>query len=203
MKIIRDVPQGSDEWLQLRLGIPTASDFSKIVTSKGERSKTLTEYAFKLAADTLLTEQEDSYSNKDMQRGNELEPEAREMYQEYTFNNVEEVTFIHCGKFGYSPDGLIEDKGLLEIKCPNATTHTKYLYEDRLPTKYKAQCQGGLFCSNRDYIDFVSYHPNFKEDQKLFIKRVYRDEEFIKALGKGLMEVIELKEKYLKKIVKY
>jgi len=200
MEIIRDIEQGSDEWLKLRLGIATASNFSDIVTSTGEISKSISKYALQLASQFLIEEQEESYKSADMMRGNEIEPEAREAYQEFTFNSVEQVSFIKCGDYGYSPDGLVGDDGLIEIKCPNQITHTKYLFEDRLPVEYVQQVQGGLFVSSRKWCDFVSYHPNFKEDKKLFIKRVYRDEEFIKKLEIGIKKVIIMRNDFLNKI---
>lgn len=200
MQIITNIEQGSDEWLKLRLGIATASNFDCIVTSAGEFSKTMPKYSLELASELLITEQEEMYKNDAMMRGNELEPEAREAYQEFSFNSVDQVTFISCGDYGYSPDGLINSDGLIEIKCPNQTTHTKYLFEDRLPVEYVQQVQGGLFVSGRKWCDFVSYHPNFREDKKLFIKRVYRDEDFIKKLSFGIQKTIGLRNEYLKKI---
>ena len=117
-----------------------------------------------------------------------------------TFNIVDEVAFFDCEDYGYSPDGLVGKHGLVEFKCPGATTHTKYLFEDRLPVEYKAQCQGGLMVTGRRYIDFVSYHPNFQDDKKLFIKKVTRDEEFIKKLKEGIGKVIELRDQFIIKI---
>lgn len=184
----------------MRLGIATASNFDSIITSTGELSKTLPKYALQLASELLITEPEEIYKSFDMMRGNELEPEAREAYQEFTFNYVEQVTFIKCDGYGYSPDGLIGDDGLLEIKCPNQTTHTKYLFENRLPVEYVQQVQGGLFASRRQWCDFVSYHPNFQEDKRLFIKRVYRDEELIKKLEVGIMKAIAMRDEFLGKI---
>lgn len=200
MQIITDIQQGTEEWLKMRLGIATASNFDSIITSTGELSKTLPKYALQLASELLITEPEEIYKSFDMMRGNELEPEAREAYQEFTFNYVEQVTFIKCDGYGYSPDGLIGDDGLLEIKCPNQTTHTKYLFENRLPVEYVQQVQGGLFASRRQWCDFVSYHPNFQEDKRLFIKRVYRDEELIKKLEVGIMKAIAMRDEFLGKI---
>jgi hypothetical protein len=202
MQIIRNVAQGSDEWLKLRLGIATASNFSKIVTSKGEASDSAKKYALELVSEILAVEQDPRYKSFNMELGNEVEPEAREAYQEATFNAIEEVTFIKskCGDFGYSPDGLIDEDGLIEIKCPNQITHTKYLLEDRLPVEYVQQVQGGLFVSRRKWCDFVSYHPNFIEEKRLFVKRVYRDEEFIKKLEIGIKKVIAMRNEFLKKI---
>ena len=199
MKII-NCTQGSEDWLKARSGVATTSNFSKIVTNTGGLSDQLKAYAIKLASELLVVEQEETYTNKDMERGNELEPEARQVYQEYAFCDVKEVGFMIDDGFGYSPDGLVNDDGLVEIKCPKQTAHTKYLFEDRLPTKYKAQVQGGLWVSGRKWCDFISYNPSFKEDKKLFIKRIERDEEFIKKLEIGVKKVIEIKNDLLTKI---
>jgi putative phage-type endonuclease len=200
MEIIKNIEQGSEEWFKMRLGVATASNFSKIVTSTGKLSTTLSAYALDLASQSLLEEQEESYQNEAMRRGNELEPEAKQAYQEATFNSVEEVTFITCGDYGYSPDGLVSEDGLIEIKCPQANTHTKYLCDNKLPTAYIQQVQGGLMVSGRKWCDFVSYHPSFKGDKKLFIVRVERDEEFIKALKAGIDLVIKKRNEILEKL---
>jgi putative phage-type endonuclease len=197
MQIIKDIEQGSQEWLQLRLGVATASNFDKIITSAGVESKTLKEYAFELASDSLLTEPEASFQSEAMIRGNQLEEEARSYYSFVTDNKVEEVTFIKKGNIGYSPDGLISDNGLVEIKCPLKKNHLKYLIDNKLPTKYKAQVQGGLYISEREYCDFISYHPLFKDEKKMLVIRVERDEEFIKKLSDLLIKTIELKNSLL------
>ena len=190
MKII-NVQQGSEEWLELRRGVATASHFSEIVTSKGEISESLEKYARGLASALLMTTLDNQYSNEDMERGVELEPDAKMLYQEYTFDIVETCGFMSCDDYGYSPDGLVGSDGLVEIKCPKATTHIQYLVEDKLPTKYIAQVQGGLMVSERQWCDFVSFHPDFKDPYKLFIKRVYRDEKFIAKLRIGIDQLIE------------
>lgn len=200
MKIINNISQNSEEWLRLRLGIPTASEFSKIITSEGKLSTQLRAYALKLASEKLLIELEDTYTNAAMQRGSDLEPEARQAYEEYTFNTVEQVAIILHDNCGYSPDGLVGEDGSVEFKSPLAPNHVKYMYEDRLPVEYKSQCQGGLYVSGRKWIDFCSYHPGFSEDKKLFIKRVYRDEEFISKLKEGIDKVICIRDEYLSKI---
>jgi putative phage-type endonuclease len=200
MKIIRDIEQGTEEWLSLRMGKPTASDFSKIITTKGEKSKSLTDYAMKLASELLVDEREDSFKSPHMQRGNELEPCARDQYQEHTFNLVDEVAFIDHGDYGCSPDGLIGDEGMIEIKCPIQSIHTSYLHKNELPSKYKQQVQGQLFVANRKWCDFVSYNPTFKEGYDLFIKRVYRDEEYIEKLEAYLMQTIQMRNNIYSKI---
>jgi putative phage-type endonuclease len=188
MQII-NCEQGSEEWLNIRRGVATASNFSKIVTSKGEISKQLADYAFQLASESFTDLQDESYKSSDMQRGNDLEPEARNAYQQETLSLVKEVGFMMNDYYGYSPDGLVGNDGLVEFKCPNQKTHTKYLYKGVLPTEYKAQVQGGLLVSERKWCDFVSFHPNFIDSKKLFIIRVFRDEEFIEQLSNGLAKL--------------
>lgn len=199
MQIIRDIPQGSEEWIQLRLGVATASNFNKIITAGGKESATLEKYALQLATESTLFSAEPNFKNEIMARGNELEAEARQVYQEETFNIVEEITMFKsdCGNFGYSPDGLVANDGLIEIKCPLSTTHFQYILEDKVPSDYWQQLQGGLWVSGRNWIDFVSYHPNFKE-KKLFIKRVERDDNYIYQLDILVKKTILLKEKFLK-----
>ena len=197
MQVIKDIEQGSQEWLQMRLGVATASNFDKIITSTGVESKALKDYAFELASDSLLTEPEVGFQSEAMIRGNELEEEARSYYSFVTDNKVEEVTFIKKDNIGYSPDGLIGDNGLIEIKCPLKKNHLKYLIDNKLPTKYKAQVQVGLYISQREYCDFVSYHPLFKDEKKMLVIRVERDEEFIKKLSDLLIKTIELKNSLL------
>jgi len=201
MQVIRDIKQGSEEWLQLRLGVATASNFDKIITTTGKESATLPKYALELATQCLLSKPEEVYKSEVMTRGNELEPFARQAYVEHTFNLVDEITMFKsdCGNFGYSPDGLIGEEGLLEVKCPLATTHTKYLLDNKMPTDYWQQVQGGLWVSGRKWLDFVSFHQNFKEKQ-LFIIRVGRDEEYIEQLARLTQKAITMRDEILKQL---
>ena len=202
MQIIKDIEQGSDEWLQLRLGVATASNFDKIITTTGKQSATLEKYALKLATDLMLSSPEPSYKNDIMERGNELEPLARQAYQEETFSIVEEIAMFKsdCNNFGYSPDGLVGEDGLIEIKCTLATTHFQYIIDDKTPiVDYWQQLQGGLWVSGRKYIDFVSYHPNFKTKQ-LFVKRVERDEDYIAKLAELANKTILVRNELLNKM---
>ena len=200
MQIIKDIEQGSQEWLQLRLGIATASNFKKIITSTGVESKSLKDYAFELASDSLLTEPEASFQSEAMIRGNELEEEARSYYSFVNDVKIDQVTFIKKDEIGYSPDGLIGENGVIEIKCPLKKNHLKYLIDNKLPSEYKPQVQGGLYISEREYCDFISYHPLFKDDKKMFVVRIYRDEEYIKKLSDLLTKTIELKNEILTKL---
>jgi len=200
MQIIRNIDQGSEEWLKLRLGVATASNFDKIITTTGKESESLKKYALQLATELMLETPEPSFKNDVMARGNEIESLARDAYQEDAFKVVEEITMFKsdCGNFGYSPDGLVDDDGLVEIKCPIATTHFKYLLDNKMPTDYWQQVQGGLWVSQRKWIDFVSYNSYFK-DKKLFIVRVERDEEYIAKLAELANKVILIRDEYLNK----
>ena len=203
MQIItkEQAPQGSEEWLKLRLGVATASNFDKIITSTGKESTTLPKYALELATQYLLIEPEPSYKNDAMQRGNDLEPIARQNYAERKLQAVEEISMFlsDCGNFGASPDGLLGEEGLIEIKCPLATTPAKYLIDNKLPTDYVAQVQGLLWVSGRKWCDFVSFHPNFKERQ-FFIYSVKRDEAFIAELARLAQKTITMRDEILIKI---
>jgi putative phage-type endonuclease len=200
MEIINCI-QGSNEWSRARRGIATASNFSKIITINGSLSKSIDEYAFQLASETITILQDEPFDSFDMQRGRDLEPEARDFYQQETFSLVKQVGFMKCDSYGYSPDGLIGNDGLIEIKCPKQNTHTKYLFNNKLPSEYLAQVQGGLFVSGRKWCDFISYHPNFVDDKKMFKVRVFRDDEFIKHLSKGLNKLNIKKNQILSKIL--
>lgn len=181
---IIDCVQGTQEWLDHRKGLITASDFAKVVNSKGflSDSKSMTALSYNVASGYFLTSAIPSVSSPDMNRGNELEPFAREAYEQATLQEVKEIGMFKFGCLGYSPDGLINDDGLIEIKCPKHNTHTEYLYSQSLPLQYKAQVLGGLAITGRKYCDFISYHPDFSDNLKMMIIRVERDEEYIKNL---------------------
>ena len=151
----------------------------------------------------MLKEPEPSYKSEAMQRGNDLEPLAKERYFQETFGAIRSITMFisDCSNYGYSPDGLIGDDGLIEIKCPLATTHANYLLNNKLPTDYLQQVQGGLWVSGRKWCDFVSYHPNFKEND-IFIIRVDRDEEYIKLLKDAVLQTIQKRDDIFKQLTK-
>jgi len=170
--------QGSQEWLDLRLGKITASMFSAVI-SKGATRKT---YMVKLAAEKLTGISQDGFSNKAMEWGTEHEDMARANYELETFNDVNEVGFVQVNEWvGVSPDGLVGEDGLIEIKCPNSNTHIDTVLGGKMPTKHKPQVQGQLWATNRKWCDFVSFDPRMPSKQ-LFIVRVERDEEYIAML---------------------
>lgn len=181
--------QGSPEWYACRLGIPTASEFDAILANgktKGSPSLTRRTYMYKLIGERLTGEQADSYSNRHMERGKEMEAEARDWYA-FTANvEPQRVGFIRNGNIGCSPDSLIGNDGMLEIKTKLAHLQVDVLLSKELPSEHKAQIQGQLWVAEREWVDFVSYWPRMP----VFKLRVYRDEEYIKHLAKmvGIFE---------------
>jgi len=194
---LHNFEQGSPEWLQARLGIPTASCFSKLITSTGKKSTQIEGYLNSLVAETLMGEPPESFSSEWMARGTELEPQARAWYEFQTDLDVDQVGFVtlDSGIAGASPDGLTLTGGL-ELKCPKAETHVGYLRANKLPTDYVPQVQGCMWICERDSWDFASYHPLMP---KLLIT-VRRDDAFIAKLAGLVNEVNERKLEILETI---
>jgi hypothetical protein len=197
MKIL-SLEQGSDEWFNARLGIPTASRFKDIVTpAKGDKSKSYKSYMYELIAERLTSGKDESFKSEWMERGNELEPLARSSYEFLHDVEVKQVGIIlnDAGTIGASPDGLIGEDGGLEIKCPKPSTLVKYMLDGRLPLEYKTQVMGNLWISEREWWDFVAFHPSMK----MFKIRVYRDEEYIRKMAQHINDFVdEMLENYEK-----
>lgn len=177
VRIYRDIEQGGAEWAALRMGIPTASEF-KSVLAKGE-GKTRKTYMMKLLGERFTGLPADNYTNGHMDRGKEMEAEARELYALTRDVELDRVAFIRDGSVGCSPDSLIGDDGGMEIKTRLAHLQVELLELDRLPPENVAQVQGSLWVSRRDWWDYVSYCPRLP----LFVKRVMRDEKYIADLS--------------------
>lgn len=173
---IFDCEQNSEEWLRVRMGIPTSSQFHAIL-AKGE-GKTRRSYLLRLAGEVLTGEPAESFSNGSMQRGKRLEPEARSMYEFLTDAQPHQVGFVRNGRMGCSPDSFIGDDGSLEIKTKAAHLQIEALEAAKVPNCHMAQVQGILLVTGRDWCDFMSYWPKMKP----LIKRVYRDEPYIANL---------------------
>jgi hypothetical protein len=173
--------QGTPEWLAARAGIPTASMFATVLAKgKGsEVSKTRSTYMRKLAGEIITGEPMDSFSNAHMERGHAMEGEARDAYAFLHDTQPEQIGFIRNGQKGCSPDSLIDANGMVEIKTKLPHLQIEVLERGELPPEHKAQCQGALWVAEREWIDFVSYWPKLP----LFVKRVYRDEDYIAALS--------------------
>ena len=192
---ILDIPQQTEAWYKAKAGVPSASSFNKIITSKGEKSTQTKKYMYRLAGEKITGMTEETYQSAAMQRGCELEDEARTFYEMTYGKEVKQVGFcIEEGLGGCSPDGLVDEDGQIEIKCPSMAVHVGYLLDAKLPTEYFQQVQGQLLITGRKYCDFISYFPAIKP----FIIRVKRDEVFLKRLEvelkvfcKQLDEIIE------------
>lgn len=181
MQIIRGIEQGSEEWHNLRSGTITGSMFSAVL-SKGA-GKTRKAYMYSLAAEVLTGEVADSFSNEYMEWGTKTEPQARAMYKLRTGSSLESVAFIKGVEgVGVSPDDLVNENGLLEIKCPKTTTQIETYMSGKMPTKHKAQVQGQLWVSEREWCDFVSFDPRINGVASWLCVRVERDEEYINTL---------------------
>jgi putative phage-type endonuclease len=184
-KII-DCDQRSPEWYQAKSGVPSASEFSCIVTSDGSPSKQRTKYLYELCGQKLGAIPESGYTSKAMEEGILKESQAKEMYSRDVKPVVQVGFCIHNEGYGASPDGLVEEDGLVEIKCPILSTHIEYLIKQKLPTDYVQQVQGQLLVTGRKYNDFISYYPGLKP----LVVRCYRDEVFISRLRAELLKFI-------------
>ena len=182
-----NIIQGSPEWFAARLGKITASKIADVMSKGkgGAESAGVRNYRAQLVCERLTGVVEESYTNGAMQRGTELEPLARECYEFIKGVTVQQIGFVHhptIPQSGASPDGLIEDAGLVEIKCPNSATHIDYLLENVPPAAYVKQMMWQMACTGRQWVDFVSYDPRLPEEMQLFIVRLERDEAMIKEM---------------------
>lgn len=169
--------QGTDVWFAARLGLPTASEFSTVM-AKGE-GKTRRAYMFKLAGEILTGVPAEALSNAAMERGHEMEDEARNSYAFLLNREVEQIGFIRSGRKGYSPDGLVGSNGLVEFKSKAPHILIDVWERDRIPPEHVAQLQGGLWIAEREWIDFAAYWPGLP----LFVKRAFRDDDYIATLS--------------------
>ncbi len=189
--IIHDVEQGTGEWYQLRAGLATASEFSKLVTPTGKPSKSVTPYANLLAVEALLNRPAEQFNgNWATERGNQLEPEARGFYAFDTGLEVKEVGFITNDEktAGCSPDSLVGDDGLLEIKCPLEQKFIdcfEAVYEGKCPADYIIQVQAQIYISGRDWCDLFLFHPDLPKKPV----RVFPDKE-LHAVFESQMQVL-------------
>ena len=176
MEII-NCEQNSPEWFEARRGIPTASQF-KAILAKGE-GKTRRTYMMKLAGELITGERMESFSNEYTERGHEFEPEARDLYQFQTGAELRRVGFIRSGKAGCSPDSLIGEDGGLEIKSQSPHLLIETILKDEFPSEHRAQVQGTLWITKRQWWDIAVYYRGVP----LFTKRTHRDEKYIQTLA--------------------
>ena len=194
---IYNFEQRTDEWYAIRRGKMSASNAETIIAN----GKGLETYIYNLMAEYYSSAEKENYINADMQRGIDLEPEAKIEFQFYTGLDIKEVGCVELNEYILaSPDGLIGDDGLIEIKCPNDSIYFKLLLSNNIKPEYIAQMQMQMYVTDRQYCYFVSYNPNF--EKSLYIKKINRDEEMIDKLQKGLERgtqlIKEIKENFRK-----
>ncbi len=196
--------QRSDAWREAKAGIPGASSFNKIVTSKGAPSKQAKDYIYQLAGEKILGRIEETYTSFAMQQGIDREDEARRLYELITGKQVHQVALVYKNEsktVSCSPDGLLdaerlEDQKGLEIKCPMLKTHVKYLLDNTTLTKeYFIQVQGSMFVCGFGQYDLMSYVPGMPP----IILTIERDHDFTANLEYEMSNFIrELKSVYAK-----
>ena len=178
--------QRTEEWFEARMGCVTASRTADVMAkTKSGYAASRANYMAELICERLTGERQGGFSSAAMQWGTETEPQARMAYEIITGATVVETGFVlhpEIAGFGASPDGLIGDDGLIEIKCPNTATHIDTLLADKVPTKYIIQMHVQMLCTGRAWCDFVSFDPRLPIDLHMFIKRVERDDKLAEEI---------------------
>lgn len=201
MKIISNVEQGTPEWLALRLGIATCSELDTLlVNGKGEAGFGAGAFTYMdtLIGERITGEAADPFlGNRHTERGHELEGTGRQLFEAQTGVTTQQVGIILNHGIGYSPDSLIGEDGLCEIKTKLPKFQVGVILGNEIPKDHIAQCQGGLWVSEREWIDFVSYWPGMP----LFIKRAYRDEAMIRKLSERVKVFYEILDERMNKVL--
>ena len=204
---MNDIEQGTEEWFAIRCGKVTASRIADIIaTTKSGYSASRANYEAQLICEILTGKPAESFTNAAMAWGTETEPLARAQYELKTGNMVNQIGFVVHPKIeqaGASPDGLVDNDGLIEIKCPNTSTHLDTLLSQKVPSKYITQMTWQMLCTGRKWTDFVSYDPRLPDNLQLFIQRIPLDTEYGKKLEsevKGFLEEVNEKIVKLRKI---
>lgn len=201
MKIISDVEQGTQEWLELRLGIATCSELDTLlVNGKGQAGFGAGAFTYMdtLIGERITGEAADPFTgNRHTERGHELEGTGRQLFESQTGVTTQQVGIILNHGIGYSPDSLIGVDGLCEIKTKLPKFQVGVILGNEIPKDHIAQCQGGLWVSEREWIDFVSYWPGMP----LFIKRAYRDEAMIRKLSERVKTFYEILDERMNKVL--
>ena len=186
--------QRTEEWFAARCGKVTASRVADIIAkTKTGYSTSRENYLAQLVCERMTGKPAESYSNSAMQWGTDQEPFARAAYEAAKNVLVDELGFAThptISMAGASPDGLVGEVGLVEIKCPNTATHIDTLLTQTVPTKYITQMQWQLSCTRRQWCDFVSFDPRMDEGLQLFIKRVEYDPIYVASLEKEVINFL-------------
>lgn len=183
-EIFRDIVQGTPEWFAARLGLPTASMFATVLASGkgGGESLTRKKYLNQLAGEVITGEPMETFSNVHMERGRLMEAQARDFYALMTDTAPEQVGFVRWGRKGCSPDSLIGNDGMLEIKTAMPSVLIPLIMRDEFPPDHVAQTQGNLLVADREWIDISIHWPKFPP----FIKRAYRRDAYLAHLSQAI-----------------
>lgn len=186
--------QRTDEWFSARCGKATGSRIADAVAkTKTGWGASRANYLAQLVAERLTGTVADSYTNSAMQWGINTEPQAIEAYEALTLSVVEPVGFVDhptIDMAGASPDGLVGDDGLVEIKCPNTSTHIDALLGSAIPAKYMTQMQWQMACTKRDWCDYVSFDPRMPPNLQIRIERVERDNRRVAELEQMITDFL-------------
>jgi hypothetical protein len=196
-----DCEQNSPEWYRVRLGLPTASEFGTVLAKgkDGGASLTRKKYLHQLAAEIITGEPGENYTNSYMERGKLQEAEARRLYAFVHDAEPERIGFIKNGPKGCSPDALIGSNGLLEIKTRTGHLQVELLLLDRFPPEHRAQVQGALWVSERDWCDLAVYSPGLP----LWVGRSYRDDGYIANLAGAVAQFNEELAEIVERVKRY
>lgn len=190
-----NVEQGSPEWFAARTGVASASNFDRVVTASGKASTQADAYLYELTAEWITGEKISIRPSYWMERGTNMEPQARAHYKFITGNQVEEVGFVYKSKLktvGCSPDGLVHKPLLapkkgLEIKCPAPITHVSYLLQGVCPKQYLPQVQGSMWVTGLNQWDFMSFHPDYEP----LVVTIDRDPVWMEAFDKIVVPFVD------------
>jgi len=192
--MIEMIEQRSDQWFAARIGKVTASRVADVLAkTKSGYSASRDNYMAQLVCERLTGQREDFFTSAAMQHGTDTEPLARAAYESLKDVLVDEVGFVPHPSIimaGASPDGLVGDNGLLEIKCPNTATHIDTLLSQTVPGKYNTQMQFQMACTDREWCDFVSFDNRLPEELQLFVKRVPRDNMYIRLMEDEIVKFL-------------
>jgi hypothetical protein len=199
MRKFHKVDQNSDKWFDLRATkYATGSKAGTIMANYGKAfGEPAKKYAVEIAVQQITGKSlGGGFSNSHTERGHEQEPIARQLYEDENFCSVENGGFFEFGKLGDSPDGLVYDDGLVEIKCVIPTVHYANVKRGQLDPAYKWQNYWHLYVTNREWVDFISYCSEFPRDKQLFTHRIYSEnlsDEFkkIKSRTDQFIELVE------------
>lgn len=193
--MVLPIEQGSPEWFEQRRGKVTASRIADIMArTKSGYSTSRQNYLMQLLCERLTGKVEESFKSSAMQRGNDLEPEARNWYQLETGEIVEQISFIdhpNIDDAGASPDGLVGNEGLIEIKCPNTATHIETLRSKKPSDRYYKQMQWQMACTGRKWCDFVSFDNRLPDNLAYFCVRIDRNEDAIAEIEAEVNKFLE------------